>query len=132
MQRFVHMERQSLPFIEFFFPFNFIIRRILLIDQAGKKVENQHLEFLKLKFNSKSSFKNSSSRLLTEEENTEKKKKRRRLVVEDQIIHQHQIAHPDRFVLLPSSPTRSSSSASSSVLCSSGFVFLQVRQKSSL
>ena len=40
MQRFVHMERQSLPFIEFFFPFNFIIRRILLIDQAGKKVEN--------------------------------------------------------------------------------------------
>ena len=40
MQRFVHIERQSLPFIEFFFPFNFIIRRILLIDQAGKKVEN--------------------------------------------------------------------------------------------
>ena len=87
-----------------------------------------------------------------EEENTEKKKKRRRLVAEDQIVHQHQIAHPDRSVLLPSSPTRSSSLAlhqiahsdcfvllSSSptisfslALRSSGFVFLQVRQKSSL
>ena len=64
----------------------------------------------------------------TEEENTEKKKKRRRLVTEDRIVHQHQIAHPDRSVLLSSSPTRSFSLA----LRSSSFVFLQVRQKSSL
>ena len=41
-------------------------------------------------------------------------------VAEDQIIHQHQIAHPNHSVLLPSSPTRSSSTA----LRSSGFVFL--------
>ena len=57
-----------------------------------------------------------------EEENMEKKKKRRRLVAEYQIVHQHQITHPNRSVLLPSSPTRSSSLA----LRSSGFVFLQV------
>ena len=27
-------------FMNFFFPFNFIIRRILLFDKLGKKVEN--------------------------------------------------------------------------------------------
>ena len=56
----------SLTHLEFFFPFNFIIRRILLIDQLGKKVENSPLKFLKLEFNSKLSFKNLSSRVLTQ------------------------------------------------------------------
>ena len=37
---------------------------LLLIDKLRKKMENQHLEFLKLEFNSKSSFKNLSSKVL--------------------------------------------------------------------